>query len=253
MARTTNITFDQVAAAANAIKAAGDKPTARRIRDALGTGSMATILRFFQQWQGGSAEAVDGEEGQEITLDPAIIKAITTAIAAQVAAAGIDAAQTIANQQGEIAALVQENERLNADMENLEAVLDDMKNRAATLTGQRDAIRAEKDRLEVVIEQERAGRIAAEQSAAVLAAQKADAENRAEEARTREGQYRDLLLQSQLKAEQLGHELTAELRRKTKSKPVEKTETLDQLKPSKPTAKKPRPSRAKTKAAPATN
>ena len=30
MARTTTITFDQVAAAANAIKAAGEKPTARR-------------------------------------------------------------------------------------------------------------------------------------------------------------------------------------------------------------------------------
>lgn len=145
MARTTTITFDQVSAAANAIKAANEKPTARRVREALGTGSMATILKFFQQWQGGAAfNQVDGE--QEITLDPAIIKAISTAIAAQVAAAGVDATQRIAELEGERFALCQEVERLAADCEAYDAENQSIREMNAGLNGELATIKAENQR-----------------------------------------------------------------------------------------------------------
>jgi len=146
MARTTTITFDQVAAAANAIKAAGEKPTARRVREALGTGSMATILKFFQQWQGGSSDVADN--AKEVTLDPAIIKAISTAIAAQVAAAGVDVAQRIAELEGERTALVQEVERLSTDIEAVEGESTSYRDEATKLAARLTEV--EKHRAEIM-------------------------------------------------------------------------------------------------------
>ena len=51
MARTSTVSAEQVAAAANTQLAQGTPPTARSVREQLGTGSMATILRHFQAWQ----------------------------------------------------------------------------------------------------------------------------------------------------------------------------------------------------------
>lgn len=51
MAREATITQEQVNAVADAICASGAKPTARVIRDHLGSGSMATVLRMLQVWQ----------------------------------------------------------------------------------------------------------------------------------------------------------------------------------------------------------
>ena len=55
MARPSTLTFEQVAAHADSLKAHGIKPTARAIRDRVGTGSMATLLKHLQQWQGEQA------------------------------------------------------------------------------------------------------------------------------------------------------------------------------------------------------
>lgn len=175
MARTSTITFDQVAAAANAIKAAGEKPTARRVREALGTGSMATVLRFFQQWQGSGSAASDDDQ-EEVTLDPAIIKAITTAIAAQVAAASVDAAQRIAELEGERAALMQEVERMAVDVEELEKDCGVCRESAARLEGERDALRAENQKQEKEI-----GLLVKERQAAFTAADVAGAKLEASE------------------------------------------------------------------------
>ena len=45
MARPSTLTFEQVAAHADSLKANGIKPTARAIRGRVGTGSMATLLK----------------------------------------------------------------------------------------------------------------------------------------------------------------------------------------------------------------
>lgn len=50
------ITQDQVNAAADALVAAGDKPTVEKVRAALGTGSPNTITRMLDTWRGGLAE-----------------------------------------------------------------------------------------------------------------------------------------------------------------------------------------------------
>ncbi len=52
----TGITQEQVNAAADALVAAGDKPTVEKIRAALGTGSPNTITRMLDAWRGGLAE-----------------------------------------------------------------------------------------------------------------------------------------------------------------------------------------------------
>src|SRR6185437_1208657 len=50
------ITQDQVNAAADALVAAGDKPTVEKVRTALGTGSPNTVTRMLDTWRGGLAE-----------------------------------------------------------------------------------------------------------------------------------------------------------------------------------------------------
>ncbi|WP_082583012.1 DNA-binding protein [Frateuria sp. Soil773] len=52
----TGITQDQVDRAADALVAAGDKPTVEKVRAALGTGSPNTITRMLDTWRGGLAE-----------------------------------------------------------------------------------------------------------------------------------------------------------------------------------------------------
>lgn len=49
------ITQEQVSAAADALVAAGDKPTVEKIRQALGTGSPNTVSRMLDTWRGGLA------------------------------------------------------------------------------------------------------------------------------------------------------------------------------------------------------
>jgi chromosome segregation ATPase len=52
----TGITQDQVNRAADALVAAGDKPTVEKVRAALGTGSPNTITRMLDMWRNGLAE-----------------------------------------------------------------------------------------------------------------------------------------------------------------------------------------------------
>lgn len=54
----TGITQEQVNAAADALVAAGDKPTVEKVRAALGTGSPNTVTRMLDTWRGGLAERI---------------------------------------------------------------------------------------------------------------------------------------------------------------------------------------------------
>jgi chromosome segregation ATPase len=121
MAREATITPEQVATAAEQIKSSGAKPTARAVREALGGGSMATVLKFLQQWQGGQARA---SEQIDDTLDPGIAKAISNTIAARVQAATNEATSRLADLQAETANLIQENERQAQEIEILQQKID---------------------------------------------------------------------------------------------------------------------------------
>ena len=70
------ITQEQVNAAADALVAAGEKPTVEKVRAALGTGSPNTVTRMLDAWRGGLAErlqkvlhlpALPPEAGQAMT------------------------------------------------------------------------------------------------------------------------------------------------------------------------------------------
>jgi len=65
MGREATISYEQVAAAADTMKAAGSKPTSRAIRERIGNiGSMGTINRHLQAWRAWFA----GRQGQRLPL-----------------------------------------------------------------------------------------------------------------------------------------------------------------------------------------
>jgi len=83
MAREATITQEQVNAAADTIRAAGTKPTARAVREALGGGSMATVLKFLQTWQAGQVRA----EESPVVLPAGLQRALVDFIGQEVASA----------------------------------------------------------------------------------------------------------------------------------------------------------------------
>lgn len=62
MARTSSLTLESIAQAAQGIIDRGEKPTNVSIREALGGGSMTTISRLFREWSEGQAVAVVEKE-----------------------------------------------------------------------------------------------------------------------------------------------------------------------------------------------
>lgn len=77
MPREPSITQEQVNTAANAIRIAGAKPTARAVRALLGRGSMNTVLGFLRVGQGNAAAPNAMPRPQ---FDPAAAASLSTAI-----------------------------------------------------------------------------------------------------------------------------------------------------------------------------
>jgi len=143
MAREPSITFEQVAAAADNIKAQSQKPTARNVREALGAGSMATVLKFLQQWQSGQvrqSQAIDD------TLDVSIVRAISNQIATKVQEATADATAQLADLQSETDTLITENERQSAELENKAVELSALQEQHSALAGRTEQLEDENER-----------------------------------------------------------------------------------------------------------
>lgn len=143
MARESTITQDQVAAAADNLKTQGIKPTARNVRDALGSGSMATVLKFLQQWQGNQvrqSQAIDD------TLDPSIGRAISNQIAAKVQEATADSTARLADLQAETDNVIAENERQAAEIEAQAGELAALQEQHAALVGRAQQIETDSTR-----------------------------------------------------------------------------------------------------------
>lgn len=158
MARESTITAEQVATAADQIKSTGLKPTARAIREALGQGSMATVLKFFQQWQGGQVRA---SQAIDDTLDPAITRAISNQIAGRVQEATADVTARLGDLQAEADAIIAENERQAAELEIQAGDLAALQEQNATLAGRTQQLEADAIRT--------AGELVAERQAAETA------------------------------------------------------------------------------------
>lgn len=204
MARTPTITVDQVAAAANGLLAKGVVPTARSVREVLGMGSMATVLKHFQAWQGTQARPSQEVSGLLRDLERLLLDFLGREVAASKGALESDLA---ASQQAN-ADLIAESERQAILIEELTASAQDAGNEVSSMAGRltqleadfaqsREEAQAERNaaelvrtelakamlrleampRLESEIEQlrqtisvERSGRTAAEQQAAVAVA-----------------------------------------------------------------------------------
>lgn len=140
MARTTNITFGQVAAIADAMKAAGTRPTARAVRERIGTGSMGTIHKLLQQWAGKVAEADEEDDSPE--LPSSIASTLMDFVSTQIAEAceplneELQAAKDAANQ------IAEDNERMHQAFDEQDRELVNMLEKYAASNAKLDQTRA---------------------------------------------------------------------------------------------------------------
>ena len=131
MAREATITQDQVNAVADSIRASGTKPTARAVREALGIGSMATVLKFLQIWQGHQMQAAEAP----ITLPVSLQRSLVDWIGQEVATAKADLqADLVASQQAN-GDLINESERQASNIELQAVALETAQAESATLSG----------------------------------------------------------------------------------------------------------------------
>jgi chromosome segregation ATPase len=113
MAREASVTQEQINAAADAIRASGAKPTARAVRDQIGSGSMATILRLLQNWQAGQIKPAE----QAVTLPPALQRALVDFIGQEVATAKAGLEADVVGCQAAQADLIVESDRQASTIE----------------------------------------------------------------------------------------------------------------------------------------
>ncbi|MEQ1526467.1 MAG: DNA-binding protein [Gallionella sp.] len=91
MAREANTTYEQVAAAADDLKAKDVKPTSRAVREVLGTGSMATVCKFLEQWKSGQARQ---SQVTDYSIDQSVARALNAHIATKIQTAISDSTST---------------------------------------------------------------------------------------------------------------------------------------------------------------
>lgn len=114
MGREAKITYEQVAAAADAMCAANLRPSSRALREKLGnTGSMGTINRLLQEWKA----AQERHQVPPVTLPAVLQRAILDFMAHELAAAKSQLESAMEEQHHEMTDLAIENERQAADID----------------------------------------------------------------------------------------------------------------------------------------
>lgn len=100
------ITYEQVAAAADAISARGERPTLRGVRNEMGTGSLGTIQKHLSAWQGQRRQIVTSAA----TLPTEIQRVILEEIEREVGAARSELEAELAEVKGDRDTLADDNE-----------------------------------------------------------------------------------------------------------------------------------------------
>lgn len=131
MPREATITQEQVNAAADSIRASGTKPTARAVREAVGGGSMATVLKLLQVWQGGQVRVEEGP----VVLPPGLQRALVDFIAQEVARSRADLESDLVCAQQANADLIAESERQASTIEMQAIALESAQAEKAELIG----------------------------------------------------------------------------------------------------------------------
>lgn len=204
MGREPAIKQEDVNSVADQLRSAGVKPTARAIRETLGMGSMATVLKYLQVWQSHQVRSPDAPAvipqalqkalvefiAQEVTTAKAVVE--VDLMAAQQAnhdliseserlAAALEREQaSVQSLQAEKAGLSGRLSQLNADLEEAKAVAvterkaaEEARTEKAKLDLRLEGmprLESEIERLKAALEAERSGKAAAEQQAAVALA-----------------------------------------------------------------------------------
>lgn len=127
--REGSVTYEQVAATADALVAQGERATVRAIR-ALTSGSPNTILRHLQTWR--SRQPV--EAGAVRELPPAMVRAYYDEVARVAAEARAELEAQLVEAQTETADIVRAADELEKERD---ALLEQL----ATVTSERDALR----------------------------------------------------------------------------------------------------------------
>lgn len=131
MPREASITYDQVAAIADAIKASGAKPNPRLIRERHGSGSLGTVHKFFQQWRAGQERQVEAS----LTLPPALQRAILEFMDQELTTARATLEAELTDAQQASADLATENERQAMQIDALQVSVDELSAEKAALVG----------------------------------------------------------------------------------------------------------------------
>ncbi len=129
MVREASISQEQVSAIADSLRSAGEKPTARAIRNQLGRGSMSTIVRFIGVWSGQQIKVGECQVVLPQQLQKTLVDFVAQEISGAKAALEIELADTQKNlsdvideyeQQGQtVCAQAAELERMVADQSEL--------------------------------------------------------------------------------------------------------------------------------------
>lgn len=219
MGRESTISYEQVATAANVLSASGTKPTVRNVHNQLGTGSMGTVAKHLRTWRDCQVDHAD----QSIALPPALNGAIVDFLRIEIGRAKEAFEVSLADERQAATDLAAENERQSIEIDDQAMAIDSLRSEAARAAGRISQLTADLDslredasrerhaaedartelaRVQLQLESlprlegdlaslrselvnERQARVRAEQSTAVLSAQKSDLESRLEETKFR--------------------------------------------------------------------
>ena len=173
------ITFEQVSAAADALRGEGMNPTIKAVRERLGTGSPNTIHEHLKKWR--EARPVAAVAAPE--LPASLASALAEEIARAAASARAEVQESLVQAQAEL-------DELAASGQQLEAERDALADQVAALTSDRDT---------------QAGRVAQLDTALTAAQESIEREQKAAE------QARIELATANVRAEQQGKTEAAQL------------------------------------------
>ncbi|MBN9424505.1 MAG: hypothetical protein BGO63_11265 [Candidatus Accumulibacter sp. 66-26] len=131
MPREASITYEQVAAIADAIKAAGGKPNLRQIRERHGSGSIGTIHKLVQRWEETQSRQIE----TSLTLPATVQRAILEFLNQELTTARAEIESKLSDTQQAANDLAAEAERQVNHIERLETEVADLQGEKATLAG----------------------------------------------------------------------------------------------------------------------
>ena len=142
------VTFEQVAAVADAIIGEGQQPTINAVRDRIGTGSPNTIHKHLTVWRAARPQAT--------AAAPELPASLTTAIATEIERAAANARSEVENKlvqaQAEAVELANAGETLEAEREELIEQVAELTTERDTLAGKAEQqaadIKAQAERIE---------------------------------------------------------------------------------------------------------